>query len=80
LKGDSWVIRAAQLKRKLRASDGVIRKLDEILLDATLQGSYQIWVNANKKQAARWAQVEVRSTSVTMVRPRERRYGLCDGQ
>jgi hypothetical protein len=71
LKGDSWVIRAAQLKRKLRASDGVIRKLDEILPDATLQGSYQIWVNANKKQTARWAQVEVRSTSVTMVRPRE---------
>lgn len=71
LKGDSWVIRAAQLKRKLRASDGVIRKLDEILLDATLHGSYRIWVNANKKQAARWAQVEVRSTSVTMVRPRE---------
>lgn len=53
LKADSWVIRAAQLKRKLRASDGVIRKLDEILLDATLQGSYQIRVNANKKQAAR---------------------------
>jgi hypothetical protein len=71
LKGDSWVIRAAQLKRKLRTADGMIRKLDEILLDATLQGSYQIWVNANKKQTARWAQVEVRSTSVTMVRPRE---------
>jgi hypothetical protein len=71
LKGDSWVIRAAQLKRKLRTAEGIIRKLDEILCDATLQGSYQVWVSANKKQTARWAQVEVRSTSVTMLRPRE---------
>lgn len=71
LKGDSWVIRAAQLKRKLRAADGTTRKLDEILPQATLQGSYQIWVCANQKQQARWAQVEVRSTSVTLLRPRE---------
>ena len=70
-KGDSWVIRAAQMKRKLRASDGTVRKLDEILQDASLQGSYRIRVSANQKQTARWAHVEVRSTSVTMLRPRE---------
>ena len=71
LKGDSWVIRAAQLKRKLRTADGTELKLDEILSAATLKGSYQIWVSANKNQKARWAHVEVRSTSVTMLRPRE---------
>jgi len=71
LKGDSWVIRAAQLKRKLRTADGTELKLDEILAAATLKGSYQIWVSANKNQKARWAHVEVRSTSVTMLRPRE---------
>jgi hypothetical protein len=71
LKSDSWVIRAAQLKRKLRTADGTVLKLDEILAAATLKGSYQIWVSANKKQEARWAHVEVRSTSVMMLRPRE---------
>lgn len=71
LKGDSWVIRAAQLKRKLRTADGTVLKLDEILAAATLKGSYQIWVSANKKQKARWAHVEVRSASVTLLRPRE---------
>lgn len=71
LKGDSWVIRAAQLKRKLRTADGTVLKLDQILAAATLKGSYQIWVSANKKQKARWAHVEVRSASVTMLRPRE---------
>jgi hypothetical protein len=71
LKGDSWVIRAAQLKRKLRAADGTVQKLDEILATATLTGSYRVWVSANQNQKARWAQVEVRRTSVTLLRPRE---------
>ena len=71
LKGDSWVIRAAQLKRKLRTAEGTVLKLDEILATAALRGSYQIWVAENKNQKARWAQVEVRSASVTMLRPRE---------
>jgi hypothetical protein len=70
-KGDSWVIRAAQMKRKLRAADGTIKKLDEILQEVPLQGTYRIRVSANGKQTARWADVEVRSTSVTMLRPRE---------
>ena len=65
------MIRAAQLKRKLRTADGTVLKLDEILAAATLKGSYQIWVSANKKQKARWAHVEVRSASVTLLRPRE---------
>lgn len=71
LKGDSWVIRAAQMKRKLRTAGHTVLKLDEILITATLKGSYQVWVSANKKQKARWAHLEVRSVSVTMLRPRE---------
>ena len=34
LKGDSWVIRAVPLKRKLRTADGTVLKLDEILASA----------------------------------------------
>ena len=54
------------MKRKLRAADGTIKKLDEILQEVLLQGTYRIRVSANGKQTARWADVEVRSTSVTM--------------
>jgi hypothetical protein len=38
---------------------------------APLLGSYQLYVSANRHQIARWAHVEVRATSVTLVRPRE---------
>ena len=44
-----------------------VLKLDEIFAAATLKGSCQIWVSANKNQKARWAHAEVRSTSVTML-------------
>jgi len=71
LKGDSWVIRAAQLKRKLHFKDGTVAKLDEALTSATLKGSYQVWVAAQKKRKAGWAQVQVSSMSVTIPRPRE---------
>jgi hypothetical protein len=71
LKGDSWVIRVAQLKRKVHNADGTVQKLDEVLARATLRGTYQIWVSSNRNQKARWAQVEVRSASMTLIRPRE---------
>ena len=70
-KGDSWVIRAAQLTRKVRTTDGRVVKLGELMKSAPLQGTYQLYVSANRNQVARWAQVEVRATSVTLQRPRE---------
>ncbi len=69
-KGDSWVIRAAQLTRKIRCGDKVL-KLADVLEAADLLGSYQIDVRANGKQKARRAEVEVRAVQVTLLRPRE---------
>lgn len=70
-KGDSWVIRAAQLTRKVRTADGTLIKLGALMDAAPLQGTYQVYVSANRQQTARWAEVEVRAVSVTLVRPRE---------
>jgi hypothetical protein len=70
-KGDSWVIRAAQLTRKVRIADKPLVKLGEVMRSAPLLGTYQVHVAANCNQTARWAQVEVRALSVTLVRPRE---------
>ncbi len=69
-KGDSWVIRAAQLTRKVRYG-GQVRKLAEVLETADVLGGYQVEVRANDKQTARWAEVEVRATEVTLFCPRE---------
>ena len=69
-KGDSWVIRAAQLTRKVRYGDAVL-KLSKVLEAANVLGSYQVHVQANGKQQARWAEVEVRAAEVTLLRPRE---------
>ena len=63
-RGDSWVIRTAQLTRKVRYGDQVI-KLSEVMDCVAALGSYQVYVAANGKQKARWAQVE-------SVRPRLR--------
>ena len=71
VKQDDWVIRAAQLKRKLRIADGTVKKLDPLLKSLPVLGTYQVYVDANRKQPARWARVEVRSVAVTMLRPRE---------
>lgn len=70
-KGDSWVIRAAQLTRKVRTADMATVKLGEVMKSAPLMGTYKVYVSANRNQVARWAQVEVRATSVTLVRPRQ---------
>lgn len=71
IKRDSWVIRAAQLTRKVRTADNILVKLDNVMTSALLLGTYKVYVSANRNQIARWAQVEVRATSVTLVRPRE---------
>jgi hypothetical protein len=71
VKGDSWIIRAAQLTRKVRTADGTLGKLGVLMDAAPLQGTYQVYVLANRDQTARWAKVEVRAMSVILVRPRE---------
>jgi len=69
-KGDGWVIRAAQLTRKVRCGEEML-KLADVLKTANVLGSYQVYVRDNGKQKARWAKVEVRSAEVTLLRPRE---------
>lgn len=66
-----WVIRAAQLTRKVRHNDGTIVKLSELLDALPEVGSYQVYIAANRKQKARWATVDVRVTKATLLRPRE---------
>ncbi|MCA9191362.1 MAG: hypothetical protein KDB03_06365 [Planctomycetales bacterium] len=66
-----WVIRAAQLTRKLRQTDGTIAKLGELLDVSPLFGSYQVHIAADRKQKARWATEDVRVTKATLLRPRE---------
>jgi hypothetical protein len=70
VKGDSWVIRAAQLTRKVRYGEHVI-PLKQVLESAPVLGTYQLYVVAKGKRQARWAQLEVRAASVTLLRPRE---------
>ena len=69
-KADSWVIRAAQLTRQIRYGNRVL-KLAEVLKSANVLGSYQVQVRANGKQKGRWAEVDVRTAEVTLLRPRE---------
>jgi hypothetical protein len=69
-KGDSWVIRAAQLTRKV-GYHGEVVELAKVLESARVLGSYQLYVPANIEQKARWAKVEIRAAEVTLLRPRE---------
>lgn len=65
-----WVVRAAQLKRRVLNAEGCERSLDEAVRDAPLLGTYELQVRANRDQPARTAQIEVRCAQLTMPRPR----------
>lgn len=69
-KGDSWVVRAAQLTRKVRYGDNIL-KLSEVMDSVCALGTYEVYVAANGKQKARWTQVEVRAAEITLLCPRE---------
>lgn len=71
VKGDSWIIRAAQLTRIIKTTSGNKMKLHQLCESLPPIGSYQVFVKANKKQKERWATVEVRSSPLTLVRPPE---------
>lgn len=65
-----WVIRAAQLDRKVLDADG-----HEVTLDAAVRaqpcgGTYELRVPENKEQPARTAMIEVRWTRIVMPRPK----------
>jgi hypothetical protein len=64
-----WVIRAAQLHRVVLDSRGQRRTLDEILSEQPCVGIYELKVQANKKQPARTARIEVRIAQVVLPRP-----------
>jgi hypothetical protein len=65
-----WVIRAAQLKRRVLDADGRECSLDDLLRAAPLQGTYELQVRANRDQPARTALIEVRCAGLVMPRPR----------
>jgi len=65
-----WVIRAAQLERRVRDTQGVERPLPEILNSRPVLGAYELTVQANQSQPARTALVEVRCARIVMPRPR----------
>lgn len=69
LQGAGWVVRAAQLHRKVHAGDGEQMPLTTLLEQQPLLGSYRLELRARKGQPARWAQLEVRSTPVVLPVP-----------
>jgi hypothetical protein len=64
-----WVVRAAQLQRRVLEGVGGACSLDDLMRAAPLQGTYELQVRANHQQPARTALMEVRWTRLTMPRP-----------
>jgi hypothetical protein len=65
-----WVVRAAQLKRRVGTPTGE-RRLDHYVRSLPAAGSYQLTVRANHNQPARTAEVEVRFGPVYLSAPRD---------
>jgi len=67
---DSWVIRAAQLKRRVRDDANRECTLEDALCGRAVLGSYELQVPTNEDQPARKAHMEVRYARITMPRPK----------
>jgi hypothetical protein len=65
-----WVVRAAQLQRRVLDGAGGECSLDDLLRGAPLEGTYELQVRANHQQPARTALIEVRWARLAMPRPR----------
>jgi Transposase DNA-binding/Transposase Tn5 dimerisation domain len=65
-----WVIRAAQLKRRVRDDANRECSLEDALLGKAVLGSYELRVSANRDQPARTAHMEIRSARIVMPRPK----------
>jgi Transposase DNA-binding/Transposase Tn5 dimerisation domain len=64
-----WVIRAAQLQRRVSDEQGRERSLEKVLHEESPIGGYELEVRANRDQPARAALIEVRCARITMPRP-----------
>jgi hypothetical protein len=65
-----WVIRAAQLKRRVRDDANRECSLEDALHGQAVLGSYELKVPANHDQPARTAHMEIRYAPVVMPRPK----------
>lgn len=65
-----WVIRAAQLARQVRTERDEPLSLDQLLRRTPCLGTYELTVNANARQPARTARLEVRAAALSMPRPK----------
>ena len=65
-----WVIRAAQLKRRVRDEANRDCSLEDALCGGAVLGSYELQVPANHDQPARKAHMEIRHVRVVMPRPK----------
>jgi hypothetical protein len=66
-----WVIRAAQLTRRIMTPDHQTMQLQEYLKSLPVAGTYHLAVRANHQQKARTARVEVRLGMVGLPCPRD---------
>jgi hypothetical protein len=71
LSNTGWVVRAAQLGRRVITPLGERLRLDHYLDSLPLSGTYELSVAANKDQPARTAQMEVRLGAVLVPAPRD---------
>lgn len=65
-----WVIRAAQLGRRVLDEADQEQSLDALVAAQTSLGTYEFTVTANHKQPARTALIEVRAATLKMPRPK----------
>jgi len=66
-----WVVRVAQLRRRVITPTGERGRLDHSLQSLPVSGTYELSVGANKDQPARTAQMEVRFGIVLVPAPRD---------
>ena len=64
-----WVIRAAQLQRKVVNENGRLLPLKTAMKSATHLGSYELYLRTRSDSTARWATIEVSSMRIKMPRP-----------
>jgi hypothetical protein len=65
-----WVIRAAQLQRRVHDDAGRATSLNKLIRRAPCLGTYELTVSANQNQPARTARMEVRAAALSMPRPK----------
>jgi hypothetical protein len=67
--GNGWVVRAAQLERKVYDEQNRLVPLKTVFDEQPCLGTYELQVRAQKNQPARTARIEVRSAQIVLPRP-----------